>query len=199
MKRGTALRGAVTAGVLIGLTVLAACGPTTNGAQAPATGPTTAVTTTTQPAQPTTTVNVPPPTTVPTKAPPPVVAKFVPAKIYAALCTITKQPAPTQLFLACSGSDQLRQATWTTWNQDHADGRGVLALNNCKPDCATGTGVDYPVSVHFDTPGQTRCGTIWERVVFTYLTAPPKGLSTTYHDGKATLTFTTNPATVVGC
>jgi hypothetical protein len=177
------------AGVLIGLTVLAACGPATSGAQAPATQPTTAVTVTTTSSQWTTTVVAPPPTTT---AP-------VPAKVYAALCTITKQPAPTQLALACTGSNQLRQATWSTWNYDHADGTGVLALNNCQPDCVTGTGVDYPVSVHFDTPGQTKCGTIWERAVFTYLNAPPKGAALTYHNGKATFTLTTNPATVVGC
>lgn len=199
MKRGTALRGAVTAGVLIGLTVLAACGPTTNGAQAPATRPTTAVTTTTQPAQPTTTVVVPPPTTVPTKAPAPVVAKFVPAKIYAAICGVTKPPATTEIYASCDSTAILRQATWSTWNNEHADGKGQLALNNCQPDCARGKFTLYPVSVRFDTPGQSKCGTIWEHVVFTFLGTPPNGAKALYYNGPPVLQRTTLPADVVDC
>ena len=171
MKRGTAVCGVVAAGVVIFF--LAACGTTTNGAQAAATRPTTSTTTTTQW---TTTVVVPPTTA------------SVSAKIYAAPCTITKTPAPTELSLSCVGSNKLRQATWSTWSDDHADGTGVLTLNNCQPDCVTGTGVDYPVSVRLDTPGQTKCGAIWERAVFTYLIAPPKGADVTYHNGKATFT-----------
>jgi hypothetical protein len=182
VKRGIAVCGVVAAGIVISF--LAACGTTTNGAQAPATQPTTSTTTTTQR---TTTVVVPPTTA------------SVPAKIYAAFCTVTKTPAPTELSLSCVGSNKLRQATWSTWNYDHADGTGALTLNNCQPDCLTGTGVDYPVSVRLDTPGQTTCGAVWTRAVFTYLGAPPKGADVTYHNGKATFTLTTNPATVVGC
>ncbi|HEY3607225.1 MAG TPA: hypothetical protein VGL06_06975 [Pseudonocardiaceae bacterium] len=183
------------AGVLIGLTVLAACGPTTNGAQAP----TTAVTTTTQPAQPTTPAYVPLPTTVPTKAPPAVVAKFVPANIYAATCGITKPPAPTHIQVSCDSTADLRQATWSTWNNEHADGRGDLALNNCEPDCALGKYTLYPVSIHFDTPGQSKCGTIWEHVVFTFLGTPPNGAKALYLNGPPVLQRTTNPADVVNC
>lgn len=193
MNRGTALRGAVSAGVLIGLTVLAACGPATNGAQAPATRPTTVVTTTTQPPQPTTTVNVPPPTTVP------VVAKFVPAKIYAATCGITKPPAPTQIYVSCDSTAELRQATWSTWNNERADGKGELALNNCQPDCARGKFTLYPVSVHFETPGQSKCGTIWEHVVFTFLGTPPNGAKSTSRNGPPVMQMTTNPADVLDC
>jgi hypothetical protein len=181
VKRGIAVCGVVAAGIVISF--LAACGTTTNGAQAPATQPTTSTTTTTQ-----RTTTVVPPTTA-----------SVPAKIYAAFCTVTKTPAPTELSLSCVGSNKLRQATWSTWNYDHADGTGALTLNNCQPDCLTGTGVDYPVSVRLDTPGQTTCGAVWTRAVFTYLGAPPKGADVTYHNGKATFTLTTNPATVVGC
>jgi len=202
MKRGTALRGAVVAGVLIGLTVLAACGPTTNGAQAPAARPVTTVTTTTQPAQPTTTVNVPPPTTVTIttpKAPQPVVAKFVPAEIYAATCGITKPAAPKAIHVSCDQVLLLRQATWSAWNRVHADGTGQLEVNDCVPDCARGKYTVHPVSIHFDTPAQTKCGAIWERAVFTFVGKPPSGADFQYPNGKPAFVYTTKPADVVSC
>jgi hypothetical protein len=202
VKRGTALRGSVAAGVLIGLTVLTACGRTTNGAQAPATQPITTVTTT---AQPTTTVSVPPPTTVtkPTittpKAPQPVVAKFVPAEIYAATCEITKPAAPKEIYVSCDPVLELRRATWSTWNRVHAEGTGQLEVQDCVPDCAQGKYTGYPVSIHFDTPAQTKCGAIWERAVFTFVGKPPSGADLKYPNGKPALVFTTPPTTVVGC
>ena len=192
MKRGTALRGAVVAGVLIGLTVLAACGPTTNGAQAPAT-------------QPTTTVSVPAPTMVakPTittpKPPPPVVAKFVPTEIYAATCGITKPAAPKAIHVSCDQVLLLQQATWSTWNRVHAEGTGQMEINECVPDCARGKYTGYPMSIHFDTPAQTKCGAIWERAEFTFIGKPPSGADFQYPNGKPAFVYTTKPADVVSC
>jgi hypothetical protein len=186
----------MTAGVLIGLLGLAGCGPTANGAQAPATQSTTAVTTTDQPVRPTTTVTVPPPTTTVTtprpRTPAPVVAKFVPAKIYAATCEITKPPAPKDIKMSCDSTLFLRQATWSTWNQTHAEGRGEAAVNDCVPDCALGKFEEFPVSVHFDTPVRTTCGTTWENAVVTFIGKPPSGLDY-YEHGKGIIRITTTP------
>jgi hypothetical protein len=182
MKRITACRGAVAAGVLIGLAVLTACGPTTTGAQAPV--PTTVVTT--QPTRLTTTTNVPPSTT--------------PAKIYAATCGITKPPAPVEMVVSCDSSLDLRQAKWSTWNEVHADGTGQLGVNDCEPDCAGGKLTFYRVSIHFDTPEQTKCGTIWKNAEFTFDGKPPQGPKLPrFYNGKQTFGFTTLPTTLIGC
>jgi hypothetical protein len=96
--------------------------------------------------------------------------------------------APTDFSISCDGTAFVRQAVWSTWNQTQADGTAVLVLDDCGTNCSLGKLTPYRVSIHLDSPVQTKCGTVWNDNVFTFLTKPPAGA--TYRNGSPAFVYT---------
>lgn len=46
---------------------------------------------------------------------------------------------PRQFDIFCDGNDALAQMSWSVWNTTEATGTGVEFINNCVPNCASGT------------------------------------------------------------
>jgi hypothetical protein len=87
--------------------------------------------------------------------------------------------------LSGDGTTSLWDMTWRTWNSAVAAGSGTEKLDDCTPDCATGTLHAVPVSVVLSRPAM-RCvsGTgrwFWTRVSFTW----PAGLPAAFSGGNA--------------
>jgi hypothetical protein len=78
------------------------------------------------------------------------------------------------------------------WNQTEADGAGVEPVASCLAPCADLKYTDYPVSIHFDSPIQTKCGMVWGNNVFTFLTKPP-------NNAKPNFVLTVVPSDVLTC
>jgi hypothetical protein len=83
---------------------------------------------------------------------------------------------PRSYVFGCDGTGELVQMRWSAWTRDQADGAGVARLDNCTPNCASGTFTSYPVIVHAD---QARaCSnadptTFYDRLVIAYPKAAP--------------------------
>jgi hypothetical protein len=45
------------------------------------------------------------------------------------------------------GAQYLQDLTWSGWGKAKAHGRGVLEIDNCVPNCASGTYTSYPATV----------------------------------------------------
>jgi len=51
---------------------------------------------------------------------------------------------PVRWDLGCTGVNDLARMTWTAWGGATATGYGVTQLNDCSPDCASGTVEEFP-------------------------------------------------------
>jgi hypothetical protein len=91
---------------------------------------------------------------------------------------------PTSILIACGdGNVRVTGLRWSSWTTDQAVGTGAWRQNDCKPDCADGRFIDYPVSLVLSEPMQRsgdqvpfeqKLTTIFGRVVATFpQTAPP--------------------------
>ena len=54
---------------------------------------------------------------------------------------------PAQIVTAADGSGYMKDITWPRWGNTTATGTGTLEIDNCVPDCATGTFTGYPATV----------------------------------------------------
>jgi hypothetical protein len=101
----------------------------------------------------TTTVAVVPTTTTPTStmpSPTPVPATSAAPKQQTVIYTCTSQPVvePASFVLACADANTtVEHLQWSGWGQATAHASGDMRENNCTPDCADGTDVQYPASV----------------------------------------------------
>jgi hypothetical protein len=46
---------------------------------------------------------------------------------------------PKEFLVFCDGSNDLIKLSWSAWNTTEATGTGVQFINNCVPNCASGT------------------------------------------------------------
>jgi hypothetical protein len=87
--------------------------------------------------------------------------------------------------LSGDGTTSLWDMTWRTWDSAVAAGSGTEKLDDCTPDCATGTLHAVPVSVVPSRPAMLYVsGTgrwFWTRVSFTW----PTGLPAAFSGGNA--------------
>ena len=68
-------------------------------------------------------------------------------QLYVTNCGIVDYK-PGVFFKSCSqGGMAVGQIDWESWSQDGARGKGIYAINDCKPDCKTGTLTKVPVTV----------------------------------------------------
>jgi hypothetical protein len=78
--------------------------------------------------------------------------------------------------LSGDGTTGLWNMTWTAWDSIQADGTGTEKLDDCNPDCATGTLHAVPVRVALSKPvlvcASGKGTWYWTRVIFTW----PDGL-----------------------
>ena len=67
--------------------------------------------------------------------------------VYTITCGIVDYK-PGVFFKSCSdGGMAAGQIEWESWSQDGARGKGIYAINDCTPDCKTGTLLKVPVTV----------------------------------------------------
>lgn len=79
---------------------------------------------------------------------------------------------PSGIFFGCATSaDALTNITWTTWTSTAANGTATHAVNNCKPDCATGTYTRFPVTVQLSEPGYLDGILVFQHIVATPTTS----------------------------
>ncbi|MGH2990707.1 MAG: hypothetical protein ACRDMA_12775 [Solirubrobacterales bacterium] len=75
-----------------------------------------------------------------------------------------RQYRPRTLFMGANG--RIKDLHWRGWNQRRARSRGVLPFNNCKPYCAVGKIINYPVKVKVSRPRD--CGKRWQYLKLSY-------------------------------
>jgi hypothetical protein len=87
--------------------------------------------------------------------------------------------------LSGDGTTSLWNMTWSTWNSAQAVGRGTEKLDDCTPDCASGTLHPVPVTVTLSRPVLVCVsgkGTrLWTRVSFAW----PSGLPAAFAGANA--------------
>ncbi len=67
--------------------------------------------------------------------------------VYTITCGIVDYK-PGVFFKSCAhGGVAVGQIQWEAWSQDGARGTGIYAINDCKPDCKSGTLSKVPVTV----------------------------------------------------
>lgn len=55
---------------------------------------------------------------------------------------------PSVFFKSCAdGGTTVGEIKWSSWSKDGARGSGTYAINDCKPDCKSGTLTKVPVTV----------------------------------------------------
>ncbi|HTY29530.1 MAG TPA: hypothetical protein VMD51_15520 [Mycobacterium sp.] len=72
---------------------------------------------------------------------------------------------PTLIFIGCATSaDYLSRLVWTDWTATSATAAAVHNVDNCKPDCAQGTYLRFPVRVTLSGPDRQAGVTIFHRI-----------------------------------
>ncbi len=95
---------------------------------------------------------------------------------------------PSAIVLACGdGNASLTYLTWSSWTPTTAAATGYYRQNTCTPDCADGTFVSVPATVHLAYPIQTLAGKEFASVSYTYANPSAPGGSST-----STLVIATN-------
>jgi hypothetical protein len=54
---------------------------------------------------------------------------------------------PTHIDWCGNTSDEFRSLTWSSWGVHEARARGIVRINDCRPDCADGTSHRYRVKL----------------------------------------------------
>ncbi|RSS80030.1 hypothetical protein EF918_15160 [Streptomyces sp. WAC06614] len=89
-------------------------------------------------------------TTVPASAAEPMPA---PSGVVVVDCFGAPQVRPKKYLLACGdGNNQLVRLRWSSWGPRTATATGIDMVNNCRPYCAAGRFVPYPVRVTLSHP-----------------------------------------------
>jgi hypothetical protein len=88
---------------------------------------------------------------------------------------------PNQIVDSGDGSGYLKDLVWSHWGNPQATATGIQVLNNCTPNCAQGTYVDYPATVTL--AGLTPYGTDHEAYSTIVIQSPDAGTTETYTTG----------------
>jgi hypothetical protein len=91
----------------------------------------------------------------PTSAPPSRAGSLTQFKVCispALTCTSSGGPArmktePTQIVTTGDGSGYVKNLTWSGWGNAQAVGTGVLEVDDCNPNCASGSFTGYPATI----------------------------------------------------
>ena len=70
-------------------------------------------------------------------------------------CFDPSQPVverPVEVEYSCDGNSIMEQMAWTAWGPDGASGFGMDNSVECKPDCAEGPHLRFPIVVHAWNP-----------------------------------------------
>jgi hypothetical protein len=77
-----------------------------------------------------------------------------------------KHYQPRRILIACGdGNAYVRHLSWSMWTRHKAHGHGVWVQNDCKPDCARGHFIDYPVRMRLSQVVTRGDAKIFGRVV----------------------------------
>lgn len=71
-------------------------------------------------------------------------------KCYAVTRTLEQRPA--SFAYNCDQTGVMQDMTWTSWGPDGADGTGTDSSVECQPNCAEGTRLLNPITVHAWNP-----------------------------------------------
>jgi hypothetical protein len=72
-------------------------------------------------------------------------------------CLFKSQTRPSNFILTCADAgDVLAQLHWVSWGSGAAFATGIEQINNCKPNCAAGKFINYPVLVNLWRPEPLR-------------------------------------------
>lgn len=87
---------------------------------------------------------------------------------------------PSTIILACADANaRLTHLVWSTWTATTATATGDFTHNTCEPDCADGTFVSAPATVHLGYPIETGAGREFAMISFTYADpSSPRGSTT---------------------
>jgi hypothetical protein len=77
---------------------------------------------------------------------------------------------PKLLTLTCGdGNTVLKGLTWSSFGGATAQAKGAFVMNTCKPNCAEGKDISYPVSVKASTSKRCKGGArVYEKVALTF-------------------------------
>ena len=68
-------------------------------------------------------------------------------------CAGNPHTKPASYTLACADAGiALSKVTWSSWSASGAKGTGQLGVNNCQPDCASGTFGYTPATITLSSP-----------------------------------------------
>jgi serine/threonine protein kinase len=88
-------------------------------------------------------------------------------------CQGNPQIKPTSYILGCGdGNGSLSSLTWSSWTANSAQATGVLAANNCQPNCAQGTFSYTPATVTLTNPALGANGPYFTHLQLTDLAEP---------------------------
>lgn len=76
--------------------------------------------------------------------PPPGVS---PKKVYTFLCELPLRKSDTFTTACADFGEMIRDIKWELWSAEGAKGSGIYSVNDCEPDCASGTRHELPVKV----------------------------------------------------
>lgn len=131
--------------------------------------PSTTTSTTARPS--TTTTSLPPTSSTTTTASPSTTTTAAAAvPTFVPLTGATPLYQPSQFNYTQDGTGSVNNLTWSTWSSAGATGTGTVNLNNCVPNCASGTVSGYPATVILSGASQTPQG-----YVFTQMTISAPG------------------------
>lgn len=137
---------------------------TTTSTTAVGQDPTT--TTTTQPVATTSTTNGSPSTTT-SSSPSSTTTTTVTKAVTPALVPLSNETAlyePAQFRYTQDGSGYVDGLTWSSWNTRGASATGTLHVNNCSPNCASGSYGSYAAAVTLSDPQQTAQGYVFTQM-----------------------------------
>jgi hypothetical protein len=82
---------------------------------------------------------------------------------------------PKLLTLTCGdGNTVLKAMTWSSFGGATAAGKGTFVTNTCKPNCAQGKDVSYPVSVKASASKKCKGGVkVYEKIALTFTGRKP--------------------------
>ena len=74
-------------------------------------------------------------------------SEISPDEVFTFLCEFVHQK-PSQSTPNCADfGEAVFDITWTSWSAEGAKGKGTYSINDCEPDCASGTRHEAPVDV----------------------------------------------------
>ena len=91
---------------------------------------------------------------------------------------IAPQVRPSELILACGdGAIRATDLRWTSWSATAARGSGKVGVDDCTPNCAIGSRVEYPANFELSAPAADRGATLLTELVIRFSGTTPAGQS----------------------